>query len=377
MRSIPLISMLCTLFLTFAYSGRVLAGTDGSTCGGVSPENVALGANRCRPCRVLVSRPGQPLETSGDAQAAVDGDYATAVEVPADGTSAVEVHFLGAPRWLNRVHVMAEGGAFDVEVFDLYKVWQRYGGEDETVAGRPAVICGPDAKVLGLRFVPRVQEALGGPVHLLEVEAYFDQPDPDDLDQVSASGNDYEYFYEWINDYPGSDNDLSNCDDDAEGLADELASDWSSWGCSNDSAWEEDYKRENKSGKNNDYVDTADLGYFSGHGGRRYDDDFDRNHRAAIFGDDDHDDNKLTPGDGYDSWGDQNLEWMCFSACQMLNENTRSYWASAMNGIHLILGWETNMRDVDHGKYFGRALVDSGSNDSAKKVKNAWFWAAD
>jgi hypothetical protein len=365
--------MMWALFAIVSIANNVLAAVDSSA------ENVAVGANRCQHSRVLVSGGCEDAFEPGTGLAVVDGDYATAVELAADGTSTVEVHFVGAPRWLNRVHVLTDSAAFDIEVFDLHKAWQQYGGADEAVSGRPVVTCGPDAKVLGLRFVPQVQEAPGGPVHLFEVEAYFDQVDPDDLDQVSASASDddYEYFYEWINDYPGSDNDLSNCDDDAEGLADELASDWSSWGYDNDYAWEEDYKRENKSGKNNDYVDTADLGYFVGHGGDRYDDDFDRDHRAAIFANDDYDDENLTPGDGYDCWGDQDLEWMGFSACQMLNENTRSYWASAMNEIHLILGWKTNMKDVDHGRYFGQALVDSGSNDSAKKVKTAWFWAAD
>jgi len=173
-------------------------------------------------------------------------------------------------------------------------------------------------------------------------------------------------FYEWINDYPGEEDDLDHCDEDAEGLRDQLEWDYS--GYMNDSAWEEDFKISSRGGKEYDFVDQDDFAYFSGHGSKQGD------RRTANFSTN-HDDEHLRPADCEDGWGDQNLEWVAFNACKIMKDS--AYWASCMDGLHLILGWETDSYDVDLGTPFGANMVKDGDSDTALKIKQSWFQAAD
>jgi hypothetical protein len=52
-----------------------------------------------------------------------------------------------------------------------------------------------------------------------------------------------------------------------------------------------------------------------------------------------------------------------------------AYWASCQEGNHLILGWKTICYDVNLGEPFGANMVDDGDNDTALKIKQAWFQA--
>ena len=50
-----------------------------------------------------------------------------------------------------------------------------------------------------------------------------------------------------------------------------------------------------------------------------------------------------TPGEAYKSYGDYNLEWLAVFACSVLSDGgpapyyNRGYWASTMDGLHLLL----------------------------------------
>jgi hypothetical protein len=54
-------------------------------------------------------------------------------------------------------------------------------------------------------------------------------------------------------------------------------------------------------------------------------------------------------GEAYASYGDYNLEWLAFFACSVLSDGgpapyyNRGYWASTMDGLHLMLGMKTTM----------------------------------
>jgi hypothetical protein len=161
-------------------------------------------------------------------------------------------------------------------------------------------------------------------------------------------------------------------------VADKLPSDWVVDGWGNSNAWEEDFKRTDMGGTNSIWVDASDLVYFSGHGTTATDAYWGSTRQALLFADTSHDDSTCVPGEAHDAWGDSNageMEWMCFSACETMID--RDYWAATMYGLHLICGWKTVMLDVDMGTDFGRYLNGTSIFDPAKKVKTAWFDAAE
>lgn len=176
---------------------------------------------------------------------------------------------------------------------------------------------------------------------------------------ASGAGDDgvYEVGVEYVNWYPGA-GDLGGTDDDALSLYNGLgAGGWTKrFAYGNGDAWEEDWKATWRpgGGTENIYVDTVDLAYFSGHGGPSWDSYYGRTLWGPVFGDggNTHDDSYLVPGDAYRAYGDGDLEWVVFSACQTLNNDSFPYWANSMNGLHLLLGFKTNMLDVNQGYWF-------------------------
>ena len=171
---------------------------------------------------------------------------------------------------------------------------------------------------------------------------------------------------EYINDFPGTANDLAMTDDDALSLYNRLGNcGWTrSFAYGNSMAWEEDWKRTAAGGTNNSYADTVDLAYFTGHG---YSD-------GIVFGvgGNTHDDAYLTTADCKLAWGDKDVEWVGLSSClSMETPQSRQNWAWCMNGAHLILGFETVMGDVNHGDYFGYYICQGWT------MTQAWFKAAD
>lgn len=197
---------------------------------------------------------------------------------------------------------------------------------------------------------------------------------------VPASGDDddilagLEVGVEYVNWYPGN-NDLPRTDDDALGLYNVLG--WGGWtkrfAYGNSLAWEEDWKVSWRGGTENIYVDTVDLAYFSGHGGWSWDSYYGRNLVGPVFGDGgrNHDDPYLVPGDARQAYGDLDAEWIAFSACQTLNDTSRRYWAASMDGLHLLLGFKTNMLDVNQGSPFAWRILWGW------KLVDAWFAATD
>lgn len=194
----------------------------------------------------------------------------------------------------------------------------------------------------------------------------------------TGSGDDsrWEVGVEYVNWYTGAP-DLSRTDDDALGLYNVLGGGgWTrNFAYGNGLAWEEDWKASWRTGGGTEYgyVDAVDLAYFSGHGGSAWDSYYGRYLYGPVFGDggNTHDDPYLVPGDARRAYGDGDVEWMAFSACQTLNDSSFGYWANAMYGMHLLLGFATNMWDVNQGDPFGWRIRWGWT------IPQAWFGATD
>ena len=84
-----------------------------------------------------------------------------------------------------------------------------------------------------------------------------------------------------------------------------------------------------------------------------------RTNQSVYFGST-HDDNHLVPGDAYRSYGNKELEWICFDSCSTLAD--RSYWYTAFDGLHLILGFANTMYVISYGdgRKWGEYMIDDG-----------------
>lgn len=96
-------------------------------------------------------------------------------------------------------------------------------------------------------------------------------------------------------------------------------------------AWEEDFKRVDLGGKNNNYVDAVDLQFYVGHGSPN----------GFTFDNASHDDSTLGYNDCERAWGDGDNEWVALTSCNVLDNSQLGQWAQCMYGNHLILGFQT------------------------------------
>lgn len=121
-----------------------------------------------------------------------------------------------------------------------------------------------------------------------------------------------------------------------------------------------------------DYIDEADLVYFSGHGTDEFDYHDLRDARGPSF-----QQGVLLPGDCDSRWGDTDLEWLAFTACSMLNDDDDNYWASAFNGAHMILGFKTYSTQDNRAREWADQMISRGLHDPAKRVAWSWFKTCD
>ena len=132
------------------------------------------------------------------------------------------------------------------------------------------------------------------------------------------------------------------------------------WG--NEQVWKSDF------GSNNNYeIDSVDLVLFQGHTIAKADPVFAKTVSALQMGRKE----VVLPGDVVQEWGDKDLEWIGLATCQPLNDASRTPWANAFNGAHLILGYATNRNDAKDGAKWGKYMK------KGKTVTQAWFITAD
>lgn len=214
--------------------------------------------------------------------------------------------------------------------------------------------------------------------------AAFAQSAEPDAGAGRLNDNVLEFGVWWVEDYPPAGPggaDLPATRPDALGLRDMLTStckfrflgvcfqNWSTptWTArfvyGNSNAWASDWRRSQNGGSENFYIDTVDLAYFAGHGSRN----------GIIMGANSPTPRTVTKNDGLNAWGDRDLDWIAWAACNLLDDpvSNLAEWGQTMNGLRLILGFRTVMNDVAHGVEFGRYLRDDYT------LMQAWFKAAD
>jgi len=183
---------------------------------------------------------------------------------------------------------------------------------------------------------------------------------------TSADEGTAEIFVDSVEDYGGDSGsgDLSMCHDGSEAFRFFMSSwiffsqtHYDTWRHFQDGlAWSSDFE---KGGDDDIYNDAADFSYFSGHG---------NSWGTSFHG---------TSGDDFASsseaqWGNNDVEFVALDACQVLSATGRPrvQKANVDQGVHYVLGFETNASDVSTtGTRYGYYL------DVGYTVASAWIQA--
>jgi len=321
--------------------------------------------NRFDLSRIAVRNSSSRLDLKGRELAVLDGDLSTKTRLPAEEGISLDIHFMGHARFFNTIEVHTSARELRIDWLTPDGRWLPWLDSIDT-SGGSASASGPEVRACGIRLAPLGEDA----VEISELHGSFVQVDPD---TARGQGDGKSYLQEWVENYSSSP--LSNTSEDAWGLRNALPSDWSKTSYGNCNAWEEDFKRNSYGGTNSLYADAHDLVFFSGHGSTGSDPTYGGTSRSIMFSAS-IDDTQCSAGDTYACLGDSDLEWIGFSACQTMRDD--SIWAAGMNGVHLMMGWQTNMWDTaNFGKKFGKRMVDSGITDSPHTVKSSWFHAGE
>jgi hypothetical protein len=134
-----------------------------------------------------------------------------------------------------------------------------------------------------------------------------------------------------------------------------------------DWAWDQDFEAPGVGtpNKGTDYAlaDNVDIVFFAGHGSPN----------GPFFGVANHDDGQAKPNEV--RWGDKDLEWIAFHACQTLQNlpgnKAVDRWRNAFQGLHYILGFSTIAWTCGDslGKRFATLL------NNGWRVRDAWIRA--
>lgn len=181
---------------------------------------------------------------------------------------------------------------------------------------------------------------------------------------LAALAGDVDVGVEWINkfpDNPGCDR-LYNRDDCAKGLYNYFRlKGWTGRFCNgNDDAWEEHWKESSGGGTDASYCDRCDIAMVATHG----------NPSGFAFNSS-HDDQDLVRTEA--NWGDDtDLEWIVLDACSCLAQGSHVNWHDVYNGLHTILGFDTNAHDkMTRGTWFAYKAFRSYS------VVQSWWYACE
>lgn len=166
---------------------------------------------------------------------------------------------------------------------------------------------------------------------------------------------------EWVQNYNGRAANVGNTRAAAEGFYNTLLGVRSfDWG--DDLAWDEDFEQKGwgspDAGTDISWADKVDILFFAGHGSAQ----------GPFFGTT-RDSGEAAPGEV--RWGDRELEWIAFHACQVLNrKNVFDRWWDAFAGLHYMLGFHSNAQDEpNRGRYFAEKL------NAGWRVRDAWIHA--
>ncbi len=138
---------------------------------------------------------------------------------------------------------------------------------------------------------------------------------------------------------------------------------WSQVFCDDCSGCSQDYYRSAASGgSENSYVDGTDIHFRNSHCTTAWDSFWGKTLSGIPCTD-----GVVTPGEVYDAWGDYDLEWIASKCCQLLRDSSKGYWATSMDGLHLILGYKTSSYGATD---FGEIWADKMRE---KKITILWW----
>jgi hypothetical protein len=166
---------------------------------------------------------------------------------------------------------------------------------------------------------------------------------------------------EWVRQYHGRANELTNTKSQVEGLYNHLSGTKAfNWG--DDLAWDRDFEEQGAgspaSGTDSTWVDTVDIAMFSGHGSPS----------GLLFGIADKDNGLTAPSEM--RLGNNNLEWLILDACQVLQRDDLKVFDRVkpiFKGLHYVLGFDTLCLDEAHrGEYMADYLNDGD------RMRDAW-----
>ena len=84
----------------------------------------------------------------------------------------------------------------------------------------------------------------------------------------------------------------------------------------------------------------------------------------------------------YRALGDDDLEWLAWDSCSVLDDRSAAYWYTTFDGLHLMLGFANTMYVVypGDGGAWGDQMQKKGwwiFGHGAKTVTQAWFTSTD
>jgi Family of unknown function (DUF6345) len=186
----------------------------------------------------------------------------------------------------------------------------------------------------------------------------------------------FEVGVEWENIFPDPASNVAHLGDSCDGLMTWLhARNWiQTFRFTNYEMWEADAMNESLGGLEDTYVDNVDFAMICTHGGIEFDPKWQKTLRAISYGST-HIDQHLSPGEAYLAYGDKDLEFLAIDACRVLSDDSFIYWASTLDGLHLLLGYKTNLYTDYPGDGFYLGVFMTMPNSMS--VAQAWFTAVD
>ncbi len=231
----------------------------------------------------------------------------------------------------------------------------------------------------------------------------LDAIDPDSVrlagaTSPAATNATHKVGVEWINTFPGwPSGNRDAWDDSCDGLFWTVQLGGKGWTpgfhYTENQAWETDWKSASNGGSENTYADSVDLAMLCSHGARATDTNGDGKLRTSVmFSQPYHDDRDISPGDAWGSFGDNNLEWLAFDSCAVLDKQAHvaptdppaptgnlASWFKTFNGLHLMLGFKNDMSVIQPGDglLWGIYMTGFGGVLPPSSVLQSWFWAVD
>ncbi len=203
--------------------------------------------------------------------------------------------------------------------------------------------------------------------------------DPGSYPLVDPDDGYNEVGIEWINDFPEYEYDLAFKGDDCIHLYDNLINSgwWGYFNYGNSDAMSADFKLIWHFGREDNYVDHADIAMLCTRGVYAYDPAYGYIIGPAFtkLGSWD----SLTPFYAEQAYGDKDLEWLAIAASSILTDTSRSYWASTMNGLHLLLGYQSHdhLASRSEGEVWADYMLGSPSCLVPRTITQAWFHMVD